>query len=85
MKADGSLEWKHPAGTWMILRIGYSLTGAMNRPASPEATAELDRQLNLSEAVLRTKVLRADELIAQRAEQSKRDAAKTARASKASA
>jgi len=44
MKADGSLEWKHPAGTWMILRIGYSLTGAMNRPASPEATGlEVDK------------------------------------------
>lgn len=44
MKADGSLEWKPPAGTWMILRIGYSLTGAMNRPASPEATGlEVDK------------------------------------------
>lgn len=48
--------------------------------ADAATTAELDRQLNLSEAVLRTKVLRADEGIAQRAEQAKRDAAKAARA-----
>lgn len=44
MKSDGSLEWRPPSGTWMILRIGYSLTGAMNRPASPEATGlEVDK------------------------------------------
>ena len=33
----------------------------MNFTASSEATAELDRQLRLSEAVMRTKVLRQDE------------------------
>ena len=32
--------------------------------ASPAATAELDRQLRLSEAVMRTKVLRAEEAVA---------------------
>ena len=57
----------------------------VNFTASPEATAELDRQLGLSEAVLRTKVLRADELIAQRAAQAKRDRAKAARAAKVGA
>ena len=43
MKADGSLDTP-PKGQWMVLRIGYSLTGAMNRPASPEATGlEVDK------------------------------------------
>lgn len=48
--------------------------------ATSEATDEVDRQLGLAEAVLRTKVLRADEGIAQRAAQAERDAAKAARA-----
>jgi hypothetical protein len=34
MKPDGSLEWDVPAGDWTILRLGYSLTGAKNRPAT---------------------------------------------------
>lgn len=44
MKADGSLEWDVPAGNWMIVRLGYSLTGRQNHPASPEATGlEVDK------------------------------------------
>ena len=44
MQPDGHLNWDPPPGNWMILRIGYSLTGAMNRPASPEATGlEVDK------------------------------------------
>lgn len=35
MKPDGSLEWDVPAGDWTVLRLGYSLTGAKNRPATP--------------------------------------------------
>ena len=35
MKPDGTLEWDAPAGTWTVLRLGYSLTGAKNRPATP--------------------------------------------------
>ena len=50
--------------------------------ATSAATQELDRQLKLNEQIMRTKVLRADELIAQRAAQSKRDQAKAARAAK---
>jgi hypothetical protein len=38
MQADGTLEWTPPAGRWAILRMGYSLIGAHNSPASPEAT-----------------------------------------------
>ena len=44
MRADGTLDWTPPAGNWVVLRIGYSLTGAQNRPASPEATGlEVDK------------------------------------------
>jgi len=35
MAKDGSLNWDVPAGKWTILRMGYSLTGAKNRPATP--------------------------------------------------
>jgi len=35
MAPDGSLAWEVPAGKWTILRMGYSLTGAKNRPATP--------------------------------------------------
>jgi hypothetical protein len=44
MQPNGRLDWKPPAGDWEVLRIGYSLTGAMNRPASPEGTGlEVDK------------------------------------------
>ena len=44
MKPDGTLEWNVQAGTWVVLRIGYSLTGRTNHPASPEATGlEVDK------------------------------------------
>lgn len=47
--------------------------------ANPDATVELDRQLKLSEAVMRTKVLRAEDAIAQVAEAAKLSAEKAAR------
>ncbi|HLH03349.1 MAG TPA: glycosyl hydrolase [Bryobacteraceae bacterium] len=44
MKADGSLEWTPPQGEWVILRLGYSLTGTTNHPATAEATGlEVDK------------------------------------------
>ncbi len=44
MRPDGRLEWTPPAGRWVVLRFGYSLTGARNAPASPEATGlEVDK------------------------------------------
>jgi hypothetical protein len=44
MRADGTLDWTPPDGNWMVLRMGYSLTGARNNPASPEATGlEVDK------------------------------------------
>ena len=44
MKSDGTLEWNPPAGKWVVLRIGYSLTGHENGPAPKEATGlEVDK------------------------------------------
>ncbi len=44
MKADGTLSWDAPEGRWKIVRLGYSLTGRQNHPASPEATGlEVDK------------------------------------------
>ncbi len=44
MSADGTLNWTPPAGDWVIMRLGYSLTGRENHPASPEATGlEVDK------------------------------------------
>jgi hypothetical protein len=41
---DGSLSWDVPPGHWAILRLGYSLTGHKNGPASREATGyEVDK------------------------------------------
>ena len=38
MKPDGSLDWTPPPRKWMVLRMGYSLTGHQNGPAPAEAT-----------------------------------------------
>jgi len=44
MQPDGTLNWTPPSGEWMVLRLGYSLTGKENHPASPEATGlEVDK------------------------------------------
>jgi hypothetical protein len=44
MQPDGSLNWTPPAGNWRILRLGYSLTGKTNHPATAEATGlEVDK------------------------------------------
>ncbi|HEU5235390.1 MAG TPA: glycosyl hydrolase [Terriglobales bacterium] len=44
MRPDGSLDWTPPEGKWLILRIGYSLQGITNHPATPEATGlEVDK------------------------------------------
>jgi len=44
MRRDGTLQWTPPAGHWVVLRMGYSPTGARNSPASPEATGlEVDK------------------------------------------
>lgn len=44
MSADGKLDWTPPTGNWVVLRLGYSLLGRKNYPASPEATGlEVDK------------------------------------------
>jgi hypothetical protein len=44
MKSDGTLDWTPPAGNWVVLRFGFSLTGVTNHPASPEGTGlEVDK------------------------------------------
>jgi hypothetical protein len=44
LKPDGGLDWTPPAGNWVVLRYGYSLTGRQNSPASDEGTGlEVDK------------------------------------------
>lgn len=44
MQPDGTLDWTPAEGTWIVLRIGYSLLGITNHPATPEATGlEVDK------------------------------------------
>ena len=41
---DGTLDWTPPPGRWSVLRIGYSLIGTTNHPATKEATGlEVDK------------------------------------------
>ena len=43
-RADGSLDWTPPSGQWLVLRMGYSLLGITNHPASREGTGlEVDK------------------------------------------
>jgi len=43
-EADGRLDWDAPPGRWVVLRMGWSLTGTENHPATPEATGlEVDK------------------------------------------
>jgi hypothetical protein len=44
MDQNGQLNWEVPPGRWTVLRMGYSLTGAKNRPAVPAALGyEVDK------------------------------------------
>ena len=71
---------------WGRRRLAYEIQkktegiyAVVNFTATSDATVELDRQLKLSEAVMRTKVLRAEEAIAQVAEAAKLAEEKAAR------
>jgi small subunit ribosomal protein S6 len=71
---------------WGRRRLAYEINkktegiyAVVDFTANASATAELDRQLKLSEAVMRTKVLRAEEGIAQVAVATKLAAEKAAR------
>lgn len=78
---------------WGRRRLAYEIQkktegiyAVVNFTATSDATVELDRQLKLSEAVLRTKVLRSEEAAARaisvRADDEKRAARKAAAAAK---
>ena len=42
--AQGNVVWTAPKGAWQIYRFGYSLTGKVNHPASPQGTGlEVDK------------------------------------------
>ena len=44
LNTEGVLKWKAPKGTWRIIRFGYTTTGKMNGPATPEGTGlEVDK------------------------------------------
>lgn len=71
---------------WGRRRLAYEINkksegiyAVVNFTASSASTQELDRQLKLSEAVMRTKVLRADQHLAQVAAAKKVADAKAAR------
>lgn len=38
LRPDGGLDWTPPPGRWKVLRMGYSLLGTTNHPATAEAT-----------------------------------------------
>ena len=71
---------------WGKRRLAYEIQkktegiyAVVNFTATSAATNELDRQLKLSELVMRTKVLRAEEAIAMVAAEAERSAEKAAR------
>jgi len=81
--AGGSID---KVDIWGRRRLAYEINkktegiyAVVAMTSDPDATVELDRQLKLSEAVMRTKVLRAEEAIAQVAEAAKLSAEKAAR------
>ena len=71
---------------WGKRRLAYEIQkktegiyAVVNFTATSDTTNELDRQLKLSELVMRTKVLRAEEAIAMVAAEAERSAEKAAR------
>ncbi|MFE6254020.1 30S ribosomal protein S6 [Agromyces sp. NPDC057865] len=79
--------WGRRRLAYEIKKKSEGIYAVVDFTAEPATTKELDRQLNLSEAVMRTKVLRAEEAIAQVAAaakaQEERAAKKAAAAAKA--
>ncbi len=71
--------WGRRRLAYEIKKKAEGIYAVVNFTASSEATIELDRQLKLSEAVLRTKVLRAEEAVARVAAHAVEEAAKAER------
>jgi small subunit ribosomal protein S6 len=79
--------WGRRRLAYEIQKKSEGIYAVVNFTANSAATVELDRQLKLSEAVLRTKVLRAEEAVARvaahTADEQQRAARKAAAAAKA--
>ena len=71
--------WGRRRLAYEIAKKSEGIYAVVNFTATSEATLELDRQLKLSEAVLRTKVLRAEEAVARAGKLAAADEAKAAR------
>ncbi|MDX2376221.1 30S ribosomal protein S6 [Microbacterium sp. LRZ72] len=71
--------WGRRRLAYEIQKKNEGIYAVVDFTATSAATQELDRQLKLSEAVMRTKVLRAEEAIAQVAAEQKRADDKAAR------
>jgi len=71
--------WGRRRLAYEIQKKSEGIYAVVNFTATSAATQELDRQLNLSEQIMRTKVLRAEEAIAQVAAEQKRSEEKAAR------
>jgi len=78
--------WGRRRLAYEIQKKSEGIYAVVNFTATSDATVELDRQLKLSEAVLRTKVLRAEEAVARvaahQADEAKRAERKAAAAAK---
>lgn len=79
----GSIEkvdvWGKRRLAYEIQKKNEGIYAVVNFTATSAATQELDRQLKLNEQIMRTKVLRAEEAIAQVAAEQKRTEEKAAR------
>jgi len=66
-KDGGSIDnvdiWGKRRLAYEIQKKTEGIYAVVNFTSSPDATAELDRQLRLSEAVMRTKVMRQEEAV----------------------
>jgi small subunit ribosomal protein S6 len=71
--------WGRRRLAYEIKKKAEGIYAVVNFTATADATIELDRQLKLSEAVLRTKVLRAEEAVARVAAHAEEEAAKAER------
>jgi len=77
--------WGRRRLAYEIKKKSEGIYAVVNFTATSEATVELDRQLKLSEAVLRTKVLRAEEAVARADKHTEAEAKKAARKAAAKA
>jgi len=71
--------WGRRRLAYEIQKKSEGIYAVVNFTATSETTLELDRQLKLSEAVLRTKVLRSEEAVARAGKLAAADEAKAAR------